>query len=174
MFGEEHWASKYCITLWYHTTTWIACGRLIYCITNLMLTTHIVQKLLLQSLYAGSRNVLWNSKFDCKEQLVFPENLSRVRQWRNHKGGVIIQLHYSLQLPEFRTKITEKLVRLKAINICKVERYEMPYASLYAWFLIPLLRKWLLGSSDYLVNIWGICMISVAQNEVVCGQSPSG
>jgi len=59
----------------------------------------------------------------------------------NHEGGVLIQLHYSLQLPEFRTKKPEKLVGLKAINICKVERYEMSYASLYAWFLIPLFRK---------------------------------
>jgi hypothetical protein len=88
-------------------------------------------------------NILWNSQSDCKEQLVFREIPSRVFQWMNHEGGVLIQLHYSLQLPEFTTKISEKLVRSKAINICKVERYEMPYASLYAWFLIPLLRKWL-------------------------------
>jgi hypothetical protein len=143
MFGEEHWAMKCCITRWYHTTAWIACGRLIRCIANLGLTTHIVQKHLLHALSTGSRNVLWISQFDCKEQLVFPENLSRVFQWINHEGGVLIQLHYSLQLPEFMTKISENLVRSKATNICKVQLYEMHYACLYVWFLIPLLRKWM-------------------------------
>jgi len=138
MFGEEHWATKSCITRCYHTTAWIACGRLICCITKLRLTNHIVQKHLLQALSTGSRNVLWNSEFHCKEQLVFSENLSRVFQLRNHEGGVLIQLHYSLQLPEFRTKISEKFVRSKAINISGVERYEMPYASLYAWFPDPI------------------------------------
>jgi hypothetical protein len=65
----------------------------------------------------------------------------------NQEGAVLIQLIYSLQLPEFRMIIPEKLVSSKAMflgvltNICKVEGHEMPYASLYALFLITLLPK---------------------------------
>jgi len=40
MFGEERWAPKSRITR-YHTTACIACGRLICCITDLRLTTHM-------------------------------------------------------------------------------------------------------------------------------------
>jgi hypothetical protein len=65
----------------------------------------------------------------------------------NQEGAVLIQLNYSLQLPEFKMIISEKLVSSNAMflgiltNICKVEGHEMPYGSLYAWFLITLLRK---------------------------------
>jgi len=128
LFWKNVWwralGSENRITSCYDTTAWIACGRLICCITNLRLTTHIAQKhLTVSAVYWKSQGFLKLTVWLLRAAYLSWKPIACISV-KESRMGVPIQLRYSLQLPEFRTKISENFVRSKTINICEFERYE--------------------------------------------------